>query len=74
MQYILARFAEPSTYAGIAAALSALGYNIAPGLLQTITFAGVALAGIAAVILKEGAVKAVTSGDLVAPIQSASKS
>ena len=47
------RFSEPSTYASLAAVLAAVGFNIDPGLWQTVTQVGVALAGAAGVLLAE---------------------
>ena len=55
MNYIFARLAEPSTWAAIAAVLVGLHVSIDPGLWQHIADAGVALAGVAAVLLREGA-------------------
>lgn len=54
IKIILARLKEPSTYAGIAALASVIGYNLDPGLLQNIAAIGTGLSGILAVFIKEG--------------------
>jgi hypothetical protein len=53
MSYILARLKEPSTYAGLAAILSAFGIGLAPEYWEAIASIGVGAAGLAAVVLAE---------------------
>ncbi len=50
---ILNRAKEPSTWAGIAAVLAVAGVNIDPGTWQLLVQAATALAGIAAMFMKE---------------------
>ena len=53
MSYFLARLREPSTYAGIAAMLTAFGVTMEPGLVQNVSVAGIALAGVASAVMAE---------------------
>jgi len=53
MQYLIARFKEPSTYAGLAAILTAFGVGLAPEYWEAISSVGVGLAGLAAILLRE---------------------
>ncbi len=53
MTYLLARLKEPSTYAGLAAILTAFGVTLAPDLWEAIAATGAGLAGLAAVLLRE---------------------
>ena len=53
MAYWVARFREPSTYAGIAALLASLGVSVPSGWIQAVSALGVALAGAAALFLPE---------------------
>ena len=53
MQYLIDRFKEPSTYAGLTALLAAFGVNLDPGLLQAVFAVATALAGLASVFVKE---------------------
>lgn len=51
---ILKRLREPSTYAGLAAVVSGLGFALAPEIGQTIPVIGAAVAGLLAIWLPEG--------------------
>lgn len=53
MQYILDRLKEPSSYAGLGALLALVGVNLDGQLLQAIAGVAAALAGLAAVFVKE---------------------
>ena len=53
MQAILSRFKEPSSYAALTGVLALVGINVEPGLMQQISTAAAALAGIAGFFLKE---------------------
>lgn len=53
MQYIVNRLKEPSTYAGLAAVLAALGLHVDPGILQAAVAVATGLAGLASVLLAE---------------------
>jgi len=55
MQAILTRFKEPSSYAALTGVLALVGINVDPGLMQQISTALAALAGIAGFFLKEQA-------------------
>lgn len=55
MQAILARFKEPSSYAALTGVLALVGINVDPGLMQQISTALAAIAGIAGFFLKEKA-------------------
>ena len=57
LQRCLVRLQEPSTYASLAALSALAGLQIEPGIVQNITMAGAALAGIAGVALPEGSAK-----------------
>ncbi len=52
MDYIIARLKEPSTYAALAAISAMLGFNVDPGLMQSIASVGAGAAGIAAVFMR----------------------
>jgi hypothetical protein len=49
--YVIARLGEASTYAGVAAILASLGFNIPTTVWGAATQVGVALAGLLAVVL-----------------------
>ena len=51
--YLLARLSEPSSYAGLGAVLTLLGWNLPQPLLADITQAAAALCAIIAFLLKE---------------------
>jgi sulfite exporter TauE/SafE len=53
MSYILDRLKEPSSYAGLGALLALVGVNLDGQLLQAIAGVAAALAGLAAVFVKE---------------------
>lgn len=53
MNYLVARFREPSTYAGIAAVLASLGVSVPSPWVQAVSGVGVAIAGAAALFLPE---------------------
>jgi sulfite exporter TauE/SafE len=53
MKYILDRLKEPSSYAGLGALLALVGVNLDGQLLQAIAGVAAALAGLAAVFVKE---------------------
>ena len=53
MHAIISRFKEPSSYAALTGVLALVGVNIDPGLMQQISTALAALAGIAGFFLKE---------------------
>jgi hypothetical protein len=55
MQYIIDRFKEPSTYAGLTALLAAFGLQVDGQLLQAVFAVATALAGLASVFVKEQA-------------------
>ncbi len=73
--FLDARLGESSTYAGIAALLLAVHVNVAPGTMNLVTLWGVALAGVLAVILKEGGTKpgAAVAQDALAALVAAVK-
>lgn len=50
---IAARFKEPSSYAGIAAALAVAGIHIDQGLWQYVVYVGAGLSGIVSFFLPE---------------------
>lgn len=54
MSYILSRLREPSTYAGAAAIAAAFGLSVSAEWVQAVSALGAAVAGVAAVVLKEG--------------------
>lgn len=74
MNYIIQRLSEPSTYAGIAAILVSSGAVIPSGYVHDVTVAGVVLAGVAAVVIKEGWRKAISSGDAATAVETAAAS
>lgn len=53
MHAIIARFKEPSSYAALTGVLALVGINIDPGLMQQISTALAAIAGIVGFFLKE---------------------
>jgi hypothetical protein len=53
MSYILKRFREPSTYSGIAALLVGLGVALPAGIIESVTYAGVGIAGLLSILLPE---------------------
>ena len=53
MQAIISRFKEPSSYAALTGVLAFVGINVDPGLMQQISTALAAIAGIAGFFLKE---------------------
>jgi hypothetical protein len=53
MNAIIARFKEPSSYAALTGVLALVGINIDPGLMQQISTALAAIAGIVGFFLKE---------------------
>ena len=53
MKTIFARFKEPSTWAGLAAVLAALGLGLPAELWQQIATTGMAVAGLLAMVLPE---------------------
>ncbi len=55
MQAIISRFKEPSSYAALTGVLALVGINVDPGLMQQISTAAAALAGVAGFFLKEKA-------------------
>jgi hypothetical protein len=53
LEYILARLREPSTWAGLASFLAAAGIALKPELWESLTAAGIALAGVGLVASKD---------------------
>jgi NO-binding membrane sensor protein with MHYT domain len=53
IQFLIARLREPSTYAGLAAVLTAAGITYSPDLLDAAVTVAAALAGLAAVLVPE---------------------
>ena len=53
MQAIISRFKEPSSYAALTGVLALVGIYVDPGLMQQISTALAAIAGIAGFFLKE---------------------
>lgn len=51
--YLDARFGEASTYAGLAAILTAAHVSVDPGLLHAVTLWGVVVSGVLAIVLRE---------------------
>lgn len=68
---IVSRLREPSTYAGFAALCSFAGVSLPKGTLQDVAFAGCAVAGCAAVVMREGWKRALEDGDLINAVKSA---
>ena len=52
---IASRFKEPSSWAGIAAALAVAGIHLDPTLAQAVTYVGAGMAGVVAFFLPEQA-------------------
>lgn len=57
LAYFLARLKEPSTWAAIFGAITAVGVSLPPGITQQITLAGSGIAGVLAFMLPERADK-----------------
>ena len=55
MHAIISRFKEPSSYAALTGVLALVGINVDPGLMQQISTALAALAGVAGFFLGERA-------------------
>lgn len=72
VSYLAARLSEATTYAALAAVLAGAGVKIPPGVWQDVTFAGMAAAALAAVVIKEGWRAALTSGDAVKAVEAVS--
>jgi hypothetical protein len=53
MHAIISRFREPSSYAALTGVLALVGINVDPGLMQQISTALAAIAGIVGFFLKE---------------------
>lgn len=53
MQYLLARAREASTWAGVAGIVAAFGWQADPQTWGAITQAGMGLAGVAAILLRD---------------------
>lgn len=70
MNYLVQRFSEPSTYAGLAALLATAGYTIPAPYIHGITLLGTVGCAVAAVVIKEGWKQALSSGDAVSAIES----
>lgn len=70
--YVLARFSEPSSYAGLGAALALLGWNLSDTMLGDLIQFSAALCGLLALFLKDrAAVKMIALAIVVAPLLSA---
>jgi hypothetical protein len=69
MNYLVQRFSEPSTYAGLAALLATAGYTIPTPYVHVAMLAGTVCCAVAAVVLKEGWKRAVASGDAVSAVE-----
>jgi len=53
MRYLIARAAEPSTWATLTAVLAAVGFAMPPSIAQNVALIGMGLAGLAGVLLRE---------------------
>jgi hypothetical protein len=53
MSYVITKLREPSSWAGIAALFAALGWQLPTEYFGAITQVGIALAGLAAILLNE---------------------
>jgi hypothetical protein len=53
LAFMLARFKEPSTYAGLGAVLTAAGIHLPDAVLNAMVSAAIALAGLAAALIPE---------------------
>ena len=53
LSWLGARLAEPSTYAGIAATLAAIGIHLDPSVAKNLTLAGTGIGGLLAFLLPE---------------------
>jgi sulfite exporter TauE/SafE len=53
LAYLLARFSEPSSYAGLGALLALLGWNLTDSVLAQLAQALAALCGLIALVLRE---------------------
>jgi hypothetical protein len=70
--YLLARFSEPSSYAGLGAALALLGWNVSDPTLSQIIQCSAALCGLLALFLKDrGLAKMVVLAIVTAPLLTA---
>ncbi len=63
--YMIRRFKEPTTWAGVALVATAVGVKLSPEMAQSITFIGTFVAGIFAAALPEaGAESSVSAEDI----------
>jgi hypothetical protein len=69
MNYLVQRFSEPSTYAGLAALLATAGYTIPVPYIHGIMLLGTVGCAVAAVVIKEGWKQALSSGDAVTAVE-----
>jgi hypothetical protein len=69
MNYLVQRFSEPSTYAGLAALLATAGYTIPTPYIHGIMLIGTMSCAVTAVILKEGWKQAISSGNAVSAVE-----
>jgi sulfite exporter TauE/SafE len=53
LAYLLARFSEPSSYAGLGALLALLGWNLTDSVLAQLAQALAALCGLIALVLRD---------------------
>ena len=68
LAYLLARFSEPSSYAGLGAILALFGWNLSDTLIGQLAQALAAVCGLAALVLKErGLISAVLLAVAIAP-------
>jgi hypothetical protein len=63
LAYLLARFSEPSSYAGLGAVLALIGWNLPQPFLADLAQALAALCALLALVLKEGGLLGGASGD-----------
>lgn len=66
---ILYELGQSSTYQVLATVLGVLGVDMSAGTMQTITFVGMGVSGVVAILVKEGWQQAITSGDAVKQLQ-----
>jgi len=72
LAYLLARFSEPSSYAGLGALLALLGWNLPDGALADLVQLCAAASALAALFLKErGLIRAIVLVFAVVPLLSA---
>lgn len=57
LAFLDARFGEASTYAGLAAVLTAAHVSVDPGLWHAMTLWGVVISGVLAVVIRESGTK-----------------